>query len=81
VPSVSACHLQKIPAMLRHDRDHHRALVPSDYREPLATRIIKHGLKANRATLDVAAKYSNQQSLTQRIMTMDELFAANALDS
>jgi len=56
-------------------------LVPSDYRKPLATRIIKHGLKANRATLEIAAKYSNQQGLTQRIMTMDELFAANALDS
>jgi 4,5-dihydroxyphthalate decarboxylase len=56
-------------------------LVPSDYREPLATRIIKHGLKANRATLEIAAKYSNQQSLTQRVMTMDELFAANALES
>jgi len=55
--------------------------VPPDYRKPLTTRIIKHGLKANRATLDMAAKYSNQQSLTQRIMTMDELFAANALDS
>ena len=56
-------------------------LVPPDYRKALATRIIKHGLKANRATLETAAKYSNQQSLTQRIMTMDELFAANALDS
>jgi 4,5-dihydroxyphthalate decarboxylase len=56
-------------------------LVPPDYRKSMAARIIKHGLKANRATLDMAAKYSNQQSLTQRIMTMDELFAANALDS
>jgi 4,5-dihydroxyphthalate decarboxylase len=56
-------------------------LVSPDYRESLSTRIIKHGLKANRATLDIAAKYSNQQSLTQRIMTMDELFAANALDT
>lgn len=56
-------------------------LVPPDYRKPLATRIIRHGLKANRATLETAAKYSNQQSLTRRIMTMDELFAANALDS
>lgn len=56
-------------------------LVPSDYREPLAARIVKHGLKANRAVLEIAAKYSNQQSLTQRVMTMDELFAANALDS
>jgi 4,5-dihydroxyphthalate decarboxylase len=56
-------------------------LVPQDYRKPLATRIITHGLKANRATLEIAAKYSNQQSLTQRIMKMEELFAANALDS
>jgi 4,5-dihydroxyphthalate decarboxylase len=56
-------------------------LVPSDYRELLATRIIKHGLKANRATLEIAVKYSNQQNLTQRVMTMDELFAANALGS
>jgi 4,5-dihydroxyphthalate decarboxylase len=56
-------------------------LLPSDYRKPLATRIIKHGLKANCATLDMAAKYSNQQHLTQRIMPVDELFAANVLDS
>jgi 4,5-dihydroxyphthalate decarboxylase len=56
-------------------------LVPADYGNPLATRIIKHGLKANRATLEIAAKYSNQQGLTQRIMTMEELFAANALES
>jgi 4,5-dihydroxyphthalate decarboxylase len=56
-------------------------LVPPDYRKPLATRIVKHGLKANRATLELAARYSNQQGLTQRVMAMDELFAANALDS
>ena len=56
-------------------------LVPPDDRKSLASRIITHGLKANRATLEILAKYSNQQSLTQRIMTMDELFAANALDS
>jgi 4,5-dihydroxyphthalate decarboxylase len=56
-------------------------LVPPAYRKPLATRIITHGLKANRGTLEMAAKYSNQQGLTQRIMRMDELFAANVLDS
>jgi 4,5-dihydroxyphthalate decarboxylase len=56
-------------------------LVPPDYRKSLATQIVTHGLKANRATLEMAAKYSNQQGLTQRIMAMDELFAANALDS
>ncbi len=56
-------------------------LVPPDYRKALATRIILHGLKANRATLEVLAKYSNQQGLTQRIMSMEELFAANVLQS
>jgi 4,5-dihydroxyphthalate decarboxylase len=56
-------------------------LVPADYRGPLATRIIKHGLKANRATLETAARYSNQQGLTPRVMPMDELFAPNALES
>ena len=56
-------------------------LVPADYRKPLATRIITHGLKANRAMLEMAAQYSNQQGLTPRLMPMDELFAPNALDS
>jgi 4,5-dihydroxyphthalate decarboxylase len=56
-------------------------LLPADYRKPLATQLITHGLKANRATLEAAATYSNQQGLTPRLMPMDELFAANALDS
>jgi 4,5-dihydroxyphthalate decarboxylase len=56
-------------------------LVPPDYRKAMATRIITHGLKANRATLETAARYSNQQGLTPRVMTIDDLFAPNALDS
>jgi len=56
-------------------------LVPTDYRKPLAARLVNYGLKANRATLELAAQYSNQQGLTQRVMKMDELFAANVLDS
>ena len=56
-------------------------LVPAEYRKSLGSRLISFGLKANRATLELAAKYSNQQGLTQRIMTMDELFAPNALES
>ncbi len=56
-------------------------LVPADYRKSLATRIVSHGLKVNRTTLEILAKYSNQQNLTGRIMQMDELFAPNALDS
>ena len=56
-------------------------LVPAAYRRPLATRLISHGLKANRATLELAASYSNQQGLTRRVMKMEELFAANVLES
>jgi 4,5-dihydroxyphthalate decarboxylase len=56
-------------------------LLPADYRKALAGRIITHGLKANRATLEMAAQYSNQQGLTQRLMPMDGLFAANVMDS
>jgi 4,5-dihydroxyphthalate decarboxylase len=56
-------------------------LVPPEYRKALATRIVTHGFKANRATLETAAKYSNQQGLTPRVVPMDELFAANVLDS
>jgi 4,5-dihydroxyphthalate decarboxylase len=55
--------------------------LPADYRKALAQPLITHGLGANRAVLEMAAKYSNQQGLTQRLMPMDELFAANALDS
>ncbi len=56
-------------------------LVPPDYRKALATRLVKHGVTANRAVLDTVAKYSNQQGLTPRVMTMEELFAPNAIDS
>ncbi len=56
-------------------------LVPADYRNALASRLVSHGLKANRTVLDTAAKYSNQQGLTPRVMAMDELFAPSVLDS
>jgi 4,5-dihydroxyphthalate decarboxylase len=56
-------------------------LVPPEYRQAFSKQIITHGLKANRETLESAAKYSNQQSLTPRVITVDELFAPNALAS
>ena len=56
-------------------------LVPGEYRKALATQIVAYGLKANRAVLETAAKYSNQQGLTPRVMSMDELFAPNVLES
>jgi 4,5-dihydroxyphthalate decarboxylase len=56
-------------------------LVPPQYREGLATRIIEHGLKANRVTLEAAAGYSNQQGLTSRVVKVDEVFAPSAMGS
>jgi 4,5-dihydroxyphthalate decarboxylase len=56
-------------------------LVPPEYRKAVATPLITHGLKANRKTLEAAAKYSNQQGLTPRVVTVDELFAPSALET
>jgi 4,5-dihydroxyphthalate decarboxylase len=56
-------------------------LVPPQYRAALATPIISHGLKANRETVEAAAKYSNQQSLTPRVVKVDEIFAPTAMGS
>jgi 4,5-dihydroxyphthalate decarboxylase len=56
-------------------------LVPAEYRATVARPLIAHGLRANREVLELAARYSNQQGLTPRVMTMEELFAPNALGS
>jgi 4,5-dihydroxyphthalate decarboxylase len=56
-------------------------LVPAEYRAAVARPLITHGLRANREVLELAARYSNQQGLTPRVMTMEELFAPNALGS
>lgn len=56
-------------------------LVPPHYREALATRLIKHGIKANRNTFEVAAAFSNQQGLTPRVVKIDEIFAPSAMSS
>jgi 4,5-dihydroxyphthalate decarboxylase len=56
-------------------------LVPAEYRAAAARPLITHGLRANREVLETAARYSNQQGLTPRVMKMEELFAPNALGS
>ena len=56
-------------------------LVPAEYRAALGKPLISFGLRANREVLETAARYSNQQGLTPRVMTMEELFAPNALGS
>jgi 4,5-dihydroxyphthalate decarboxylase len=41
---------------------------------------VRHGLKANRKTLETAARYSHEQGLTPRIVKLEEVFAKSALD-
>ena len=45
-------------------------------REP----VLRHGIKANRKILETAAQYSLEQGLTPRLMKLEEVFAASAMD-
>jgi 4,5-dihydroxyphthalate decarboxylase len=45
-------------------------------REP----VLRHGIKANRLTLETAAQYSLEQGLTPRLMRLDEIFAKSTMD-
>jgi 4,5-dihydroxyphthalate decarboxylase len=40
-----------------------------------------YGIKNNRAMLDTIARYSYEQGLTPQRMTIEELFAAEVLDT
>ena len=43
--------------------------------------MLRHGIKANRKTLDTTLVYSNEQGLTPRLMKLEDIFAASALDT
>jgi 4,5-dihydroxyphthalate decarboxylase len=45
------------------------------------TQIVRHGVAANRKTIETIAQYSLEQGLTPRPVKLEELFAANTLDS
>ncbi len=55
-------------------------LLPANGRAVLNTSLNAHGIKANRAVLEAAARYSEEQGLTHRRVTLDELFAVSTLD-
>ena len=59
--------------------DYHLAagLLSGDAKTPL----LHHGVKANRKVIETIAQYSLEQGLTQRPIKIDELYAANALES
>jgi 4,5-dihydroxyphthalate decarboxylase len=45
------------------------------------TALLHHGVKANRKVIETIAQYSLEQGLTQRPIKLEELYAANALES
>ena len=45
------------------------------------TPVIHHGIKANRKVIETIAQYSLEQDLTKRLITVDELYVPNALDT
>ena len=49
-------------------------------REALRTPLVRHGIKANRRTLETAAQYSNEQGLTERLVKLEEVFAASSME-
>jgi 4,5-dihydroxyphthalate decarboxylase len=55
-------------------------LIPPEAAKALRHPIIRHGIKANRHTLETAAAYSVEQGLTPRLMKLDEIFAASTMD-
>jgi 4,5-dihydroxyphthalate decarboxylase len=59
--------------------DYHLAagLITGDARTPL----VRHGVAANRAVIETIANYSQEQSLTPRRVTIEELFAPSTLDA
>ncbi|HLH96675.1 MAG TPA: PhnD/SsuA/transferrin family substrate-binding protein [Xanthobacteraceae bacterium] len=55
-------------------------LIEPEAAKALRQSIIRHGIAANRLTLETAATYSVEQGLTPRLMKLDEIFAASTMD-
>jgi 4,5-dihydroxyphthalate decarboxylase len=55
-------------------------LIPPEAAKALRQPVVRHGINANRHTLETAAAYSTEQGLTPRRMKLDEIFAASTMD-
>ncbi|MGH8641814.1 MAG: PhnD/SsuA/transferrin family substrate-binding protein [Burkholderiales bacterium] len=55
-------------------------LLPAGATEALATPLVRHGIHANRATLETAARYSHEQGLTPRVVKLEEVFAKSTME-
>jgi 4,5-dihydroxyphthalate decarboxylase len=62
--------------------DYHAALgaISAEAGATLRQPVLRHGIKANRRTLETIAAYSHEQGLTPRLMKLDEVFAASTMD-
>jgi 4,5-dihydroxyphthalate decarboxylase len=66
---------------LEHTEYHCAAgLLSGEAREALRVPLVQHGIKANRKVLETAASYSHEQGLTSRLVALDEVFAASAME-
>jgi 4,5-dihydroxyphthalate decarboxylase len=48
--------------------------------EALRAPLVRHGISANRKVLETAAGYSHEQGLTPRLLALEEVFAASAME-
>ncbi len=55
-------------------------LIPREGAEGLRAPLVRHGILANRNTLETAARYSHEQGLTPRLVRLEEVFAASAME-
>jgi 4,5-dihydroxyphthalate decarboxylase len=55
-------------------------LLGADAEKALSTPLVQHGITANRAVLETAVQYSEEQGLTPRLLKLDEVFAESTLE-
>jgi 4,5-dihydroxyphthalate decarboxylase len=62
--------------------DYHVAtgFLPAGAAEALRAPLVRHGIRANRKTLETAARYSREQGLTPRLVKLEEVFARSAME-
>jgi 4,5-dihydroxyphthalate decarboxylase len=54
--------------------------LPPEAEGALRKPAMRHGIAANKRTLETAAQMSHEQGLTSRLMKLDEMFAANVME-
>src|SRR5262249_14400657 len=55
-------------------------LLPREGAQALRAPLVQHGIRANRNTLETAARYSHEQGLTPRVVKLEEVFARSAME-